>query len=250
MSRIIGIIPARYASTRFPAKALADVQGTSMIQRVYEQAVQAPKLNKIIVATDHPLIYDHVRAFGAEVLMTSSQHPSGTDRCYEALSLQAETYDYVVNIQGDEPFIQPDQISLLADLLDGEIEIATLVRVVEDAETLFNPNTPKVVLNQANEALYFSRATIPYLRGIEPAEWLHRHTFYRHIGMYAYRSDVLAQLTKLPASSLENAEALEQLRWLQNGFRIKVALTSHDSWGIDTPEDLEKVLRVLGYSQP
>jgi 3-deoxy-manno-octulosonate cytidylyltransferase (CMP-KDO synthetase) len=250
MSRIIGIIPARYASTRFPAKALADVQGKSMIQRVYEQAVQAPKLNKIIVATDHPLIYDHVRAFGAEVLMTSSQHPSGTDRCYEALSLQAETYDYVLNIQGDEPFIQPDQISLLADLLDGEIEIATLVRVVEDAETLFNPNTPKVVLNQANEALYFSRATIPYLRGIEPAQWLHRHTFYRHIGMYAYRSDVLAQLTKLPASSLENAEALEQLRWLQNGFRIKVALTPHDSWGIDTPEDLEKVLRVLAYSQP
>lgn len=246
MPQLIGIIPARYASTRFPAKALVDINGKSMVQRVYEQAQQVQALSKVVVATDHPLIYEHVRAFGGEVAMTSAKHPSGTDRCHEALLLQAEAYDYVVNIQGDEPFIKPQQISLLADLLDGQTEIATLVRVIDNAETLFNPNTPKVVLGAQGEALYFSRATIPYLRGIDPADWLHKHTFYQHIGLYAYRSDVLGRLTKLPTSSLENAEALEQLRWLQHGFGIKVAITPYASWGIDTPDDLAR-LQQRGY---
>ncbi|TDB61156.1 3-deoxy-manno-octulosonate cytidylyltransferase [Arundinibacter roseus] len=241
--QIVGIIPARYASTRFPAKALADIGGLSMIRRVYEQAMQSSRLSDVVVATDDSRIYDHVLAFGGKVVMTSPDHQSGTDRCFEALQYLEGIYDYVINIQGDEPFIQPTQINRLASVLNGETQLSTLVKVIEDEETLFNPNTPKVLLSANRNVLYFSRQTVPFLRGVDPAAWLQAHTFYKHIGIYAYRTDVLAQITQLPVSSLEKAEALEQLRWLENGYSIRAVITPDDSHGIDTPEDLDRVAR-------
>ncbi len=239
--KILGLIPARYASTRFPAKALADINGKSMIQRVVEQARQTPSLSRVVVATDDERIRAHVADFGGEVVMTSTHHQSGTDRCQEALTALGEPFDYVVNIQGDEPFIQPQQIQLLTSVLDGTTELATLVKAITDAHTLFNPNSPKVVVSQTGEALYFSRQPIPYQRDRTTEEWLRHHTYYKHIGLYAYRTDVLAQITQLPPSALERAEALEQLRWLENGYRIRVVTTELESYGIDTPEDLEKL---------
>lgn len=243
--KIIGIIPSRYASTRFPAKSLAIIKGKSMIQRVYEQAQQSSALNTVIVATDHQEIYDHVKKFGGAVCLTRPDHASGTDRCFEALAHQHNKYDYVINIQGDEPFIQPDQIDLLAGKLDGMTEIATLVKALQTEEQLFNPNVVKVVLNDLMEALYFSRSPIPHIRNTGEKEWLGKHKFYKHIGMYAYRSDVLERLTRLSVSSLEKAESLEQLRWLENGFKISVAETLTETIGIDTPEDLQKALQGL-----
>ena len=243
--KIIGIIPARYASTRFPAKSLAIIKGKSMIQRVYEQAQQSSALNTIIVATDHQEIYDHVKKFRGDVCMTRPDHVSGTDRCFEALSHQHEKYDYIINIQGDEPFIQPDQIDLLAGKLDGMTEIATLVKVLQKEEQLFNPNIVKVVLNNTMEALYFSRSPIPHIRNTPEKDWPGKHKFYKHIGMYAYRYDVLERLTRLSVSSLEKAESLEQLRWLENGFKISVAETLTETMGIDTPEDLQRALQGL-----
>lgn len=241
--QIVGIIPARYASTRFPAKALADIGGISMIRRVYEQASQSSRLAQVVVATDDPRIFDHVEAFGGQVVMTSPNHQSGTDRCFEALQYLEGIYDYVINIQGDEPFIQPTQINRLASVLHGDTQLATLVKVIEDEETLFNPNTPKVLLSRNRNVLYFSRQTIPFVRGKDASQWLGSHTFYKHIGIYAYRTDILAQITQLPVSSLEKAEALEQLRWLENGFSIQAVITPDDSHGIDTPDDLERVAR-------
>lgn len=241
--QILGIIPARYASTRFPAKALVDIGGKSMIQRVYEQASKATKLSQVIVATDDQRIMDHVLGFGGEAVMTSENHQSGTDRCFEALTKTDGVYDYVINIQGDEPFISPQPIDSLADELTGSIELATLVKIIDSDDILFNVNVPKAVLNKRNEILYFSRQTIPYIRNREQDQWLENHTFYKHIGIYAYRSDVLAELTKLPVSSLEKAEALEQLRWLENGYSIKAVITSDDSHGVDTPDDLDRVSR-------
>jgi 3-deoxy-manno-octulosonate cytidylyltransferase (CMP-KDO synthetase) len=241
--QILGIIPARYASTRFPAKALVDIGGKSMIQRVYEQAVQAGKLSRVVVATDDKRILDHVEGFGGTAIMTSESHQSGTDRCFEALTKTEGQYDYVINIQGDEPFISPEPINDLAAVLNGQTELATLVKVIDSEEILFNANVPKAVLNKRGEVLYFSRQTIPYLRNIEQEEWLHKHTFYKHIGIYAYRVDVLEEITKLPVSSLEKAEALEQLRWLENGYSIKAVITFDDSHGVDTPEDLDRVSR-------
>lgn len=242
---ILGIIPARYASTRFPAKALVDINGKSMIQRVFEQARQATSLTAVVVATDDVRIYDHVRSFGGEVVMTSTHHQSGTDRCQEVVEQLGETYPYVVNIQGDEPFIQPRQIDLLTSVLDGTTELATLVKAIADPAVLMNPNSPKVVVSQTDgalrEALYFSRQPIPYQRNQPADAWLQHHTYWKHIGLYAYRTDILAQLTKLPPSLLENAEALEQLRWLENGYRIRVVETDLESYGIDTPEDLEQL---------
>lgn len=243
--KILGIIPARYASTRFPAKPLVDIAGKSMIQRVYEQVKKSAKVSKVVVATDHTEIYDHVKNFGGEVCMTKESHVSGTDRCYEGLTLQNATFDYVINIQGDEPFIQPEQIDLLASRLDGKTEIATLVKSIDQKEQLFNTNVVKAVISKGNEALYFSRSTIPHIRNTKEDEWLQKHTFYKHIGMYAYRSDILEQLTKLPLSTLEKAESLEQLRWLENGFKISVAETKTETIGIDTPEDLQKALEYL-----
>jgi 3-deoxy-manno-octulosonate cytidylyltransferase (CMP-KDO synthetase) len=241
--KIIGIIPSRYASTRFPAKSLALIKGKSMIQRVYEQAQQSSALNDVVVATDHAEIFDHVKKFGGLVCMTKSTHVSGTDRCNEALLLQRKKYDYVINIQGDEPFIQPDQIDLLAGMLDGLTEIATLAKSITAEEQLFNPNVVKVVISDMMEALYFSRSPIPHIRNTPEKDWLSKHTFYKHIGMYAYRSDILERLTRLSVSSLEKAESLEQLRWLENGFKIRVSETTTETHGIDTPEDLQKIIQ-------
>jgi 3-deoxy-manno-octulosonate cytidylyltransferase (CMP-KDO synthetase) len=243
--KILGVIPARYASTRFPAKALADIAGKTMVQRVFEQAKKASSLHKVVVATDHPLIFEHVQSFGGEAVMTDTKHPSGTDRCQEALLKAGGNFDYVINIQGDEPFIQPEQINTLATCLDGQTQLATLVKKIEETQTLFDPNKVRVIISVNSEALYFSRQAIPFIRGEEPENWLNRHVFYQHIGMYAYRDDILSDITKLSVSSLEKAESLEQLRWLEHGYRIKVAITDLESQGIDTPQDLEKVLRSM-----
>lgn len=249
--KILGIVPARYASTRFPAKALADIAGKSMIRRVYEQCQKTSSLSRVIVATDHDLIYGHVKDFGGDVMMTSAEHQSGTDRCYETYSALNEPFDFVINIQGDEPFIQPEQIDLLASCLNAaETQLATLVKKITDGETLFNPNIPKVIFNKENLALYFSRQTIPYLRGCAPEEWLLKHQYYKHIGIYAYRTDILKEIASLQPSSLEKAESLEQLRWLENGYSIRVAITEYETQGIDTPEDLEKALRRYRQQHP
>lgn len=240
--KILAIIPARYASTRFPAKPLVDIAGKTMIQRVYEQVRKVTALGDVVVATDNQKIFEHVTSFGGHVCMTKESHVSGTDRCYEALTLQPGSFDYVINIQGDEPFIQPDQIQLLIRLLDGQTEIATLVKKIDQPETLFNPNIVKAVVSKSGDALYFSRSTIPHIRNTPENEWLTKHTFFKHIGMYAYRADILEQLTQLEVSLLEKAESLEQLRWLENGFRIKTAETQTETIGIDTPEDLKKAL--------
>ena len=248
MMKFIGIIPARYASTRFPGKPLADMNGKPMIQRVYEQVKDV--LDSVCVATDDIRIENAVKAFGGQVVMTSDQHRSGTDRCYEAYQKIGEGYDVIVNIQGDEPFIHPEQIQTIKTCFaDANTQIATLVkpfRSDDDFEsTLFNPNSPKVVLNKNNEAMYFSRSIIPYIRCKKYTEWLPSHTFYKHIGLYAYRAQVLKEITQLPQSALELAESLEQLRWLENGYKIKVGITEQETIGIDTPEDMEKALAFL-----
>jgi 3-deoxy-manno-octulosonate cytidylyltransferase (CMP-KDO synthetase) len=242
---ILGIIPARYASTRFPGKPLIDIRGKSMIRRVYEQSLAASKLSKVIVATDDERIFKHVKDFGGEVVMTNSDHPSGTDRCQEAFLKTAGEFSYVVNIQGDEPFIDPSQIDLLAGLLDGNVELATLMIPVDSEEVLFDMGEVKVVFNSDMEALYFSRTPIPFIKGHPLSTWHKQHSFYRHAGLYAYRKDILGRITSLSPSPLENAESLEQLRWLENGFKIKLAITSFESHCIDSPEDVEKALRLM-----
>ncbi len=238
--KFLGIIPARYASTRFPGKPLADMLGMPMIQRVYEQVVGV--LDDVCVATDDQRIFDAVVAFGGKVVMTSDQHQSGTDRCYEALTKIGGNFDVVVNIQGDEPFIKPAQINLLQSCFEDEkTQIATLVKPFpenSEFEILSNPNTPKVVLNNNMQAMYFSRSVIPFFRGKDNKEWAKNHIYYKHIGLYAYKSDVLKKITNLPQSGLEKTESLEQLRWLENGYTIKVAITHEETIGIDTPEDL------------
>lgn len=239
---MLGIIPARYASTRFPAKALVDIGGKSMIQRVYEQATKAQKLNDVVVATDHERIVEEVQRFGGNVVMTAEQHPSGTDRCFEAFKKWNKDYEFVLNIQGDEPFINPDQIDLLAETIEeNRAELATLVVPVKSSRTLFNPNTVQVVLNNEGQAMYFSRSPIPHLRNTPQEEWYRKHTFYKHVGIYAYRADILEKITLLEPSSLEKAEMLEQLRWLENGFKIQVGITNKETFGVDTPEDLERL---------
>ncbi len=244
--KILGIIPARWASSRFPQKVMADIGGKSMVQRVYEQALQASRLDAVIVATDHEKIAEHIISFGGKVSMTSPSHPSGTDRCRETLDQQTEAYDYVVNIQGDEPFVQPQAINELADLLDGQTQLGTLVSEIHDASVLNNPNMMKVIFNTRREAIYFSRTAIPYLRDVPAEQWLQRHTFYKHVHLYAYRADILQEITELPVSSLEKAESLEQLRWIENGYRIKVGVTQHESLSVDTPADLERAKQHMG----
>jgi 3-deoxy-manno-octulosonate cytidylyltransferase (CMP-KDO synthetase) len=239
--KYIGIIPARYASTRFPGKPLAIIRGKSMIQRVYEQASKV--LEMVYVATDDERIYKAVKDFGGRIIMTSTTHSSGTDRCAEAITLVekelGEQFDVVLNIQGDEPFIEPQQISLLMECFEQpQTQIATLVKIASLADEVFNPNRPKVVLGSNQQALYFSRSPIPFIRGAEKEDWLRSAKFYLHIGLYAFRKDVLLEITRLPQSALEKAESLEQLRWLENGFHIAVRTTTYDSFGIDTPEDL------------
>lgn len=245
--KFIAIIPARYASTRFPGKPLALLGGKPVIQRVYEQV--AGVLDDAVVATDDRRIYDAVLAFGGKAEMTSTEHRSGTDRCWEAYCKQGGAYDVVVNVQGDEPFIRPAQLEALKRCFDDpETQIATLVKPFAEKdglEALENPNSPKVVLDGRSRALYFSRSVIPYLRGVDRAEWLRRHTYYKHIGIYAFRTEVLREVTSLPQSPLELAESLEQLRWLENGYRIGVGVTNFDTVGIDTPEDLERAERFL-----
>lgn len=242
---IVGIIPARYGSSRFPGKPLIDIHGKSMIQRVYEQSCKTKMLAKVVVATDDERIFKHVESFGGNVIYTTQEHPSGTDRCFEALKNLGINASYVINIQGDEPFIDPGQIELLAKLCDGNTELATLMIKVDNHDVLFDMGEVKITLNNQHEALYFSRMVIPYLKGIPQHEWHLKHDYYRHVGMYAYRSDVLEAVCKLQPSSLEKAESLEQLRWLENGFKIKCAITNHDSHCIDTPEDILKVSKLM-----
>jgi 3-deoxy-manno-octulosonate cytidylyltransferase (CMP-KDO synthetase) len=242
--KILGVIPARLESTRFPEKALVDIGGKTMVQRVYEQALKASSLHKIMVGTDHEKIYDQVRSFGGNVCMTSRYHQSGTDRCYEVFNREKEQFDYIINIQGDEPFIAPDQIDILASCLDGKTEIATLVKKIKDQQQLLNPNVVKVVFSKKKEALYFSRESIPFCRSFPRDQWLNQYSYFKHIGIYAYRSDVLDQITKLDISDLEKTEGLEQLRWLENGFKIKISETTIETMGIDTPEDLKKAIKL------
>ena len=245
--KFIGIIPARYASTRFPAKPLALLGGKTVIQRVYEQV--AGILDEAYVATDDERIEAAVKAFGGKVVMTSVNHKRGTDRCYEAFTKVGEGYDVIVNIQGDEPFIQPSQLEAIKACFDDDkTQIATLVKPftpTDGFDALENVNSPKVVVDKQMNALYFSRSIIPYQRNADKCEWLQGHTYYKHIGLYAYRAEVLKEITSLPQSSLEKAESLEQLRWLENGYTIKVGITNVETIGIDTPEDLERAERFL-----
>lgn len=243
--KFVGIIPARYASSRFEGKPLADICGKPMVQRVYEQACKA--LDEVYVATDDVRIYEAVIAFGGKVIMTGSHHKSGTDRCYEAYCLSGSQADVIVNIQGDEPFVQPAQINTVKACFDDETtEIATLARPFPsdtDFEHLFDSNVVKVVLSEVtHKALYFSRSVVPYMRGEHHLEWLKKNTYYAHVGMYAYKADVLRAITQLPQSNLEKVESLEQLRWLENGYQIKVGLTHEQTIGIDTPADLEAAI--------
>ncbi len=237
----LGIIPARYGSTRFPGKPLVKMGDKTMIHRVYDQVSNI--LDKTIVATDDKRIFDEVISFGGNVVMTSELHKSGTDRCHEAMLINGEKHDVIINIQGDEPFIKPEQIELLKSCFEKtDTQIATLIKPFspdEKWETLANPNSPKVITNSKSEAIYFSRSVIPYIRGEEQANWAKHFTFYKHIGLYAYRADVLSKITGLKQSPLELAESLEQNRWIENGYSIRVAITNQETIGIDSPEDLE-----------
>ena len=237
--KFIGLIPARYASTRFPGKPLALLNGKAVIQHVYEQAVKV--LDAVYVATDDERIYNKVLAFGGKAVMTSTEHHSGTDRIEEALEKVGGDFDVVVNIQGDEPFIAQSQIETLCQcFVDKATQIATLGKPFECIEAAENPNSPKIVVDNRGYALYFSRSIIPFVRGTERQDWLSKYPFLKHLGIYAYRTNVLKEITKLPQSSLELAESLEQLRWLQNGYHIKVGLTDVETVGIDTPDDLQR----------
>lgn len=244
--KFIGIIPARYASTRFPGKPLVDINGKLMIERVYEQANKA--LEHVYVATDDERIANEVKRFGGNFVLTSESHKSGTDRLAEAVQkIQKDTnlqFDIVINIQGDEPYIQPEQIEEIKSCFnDQNTEIGTLVKAIDKNEDIFDSNKPKVTLDKNMHAICFSRSPIPYLRNIEKEQWHLKHTFYRHIGMYAYKMETLLKLTQLKQTPLELAESLEQMRWIENGYQIKVAKTNFDSVGIDTPEDLASILR-------
>lgn len=243
---IAAIIPARYASSRFPGKPLVDIRGKSMIRRVYEQTSRASLVQTVVIATDDERIRRHVLDFGGKVVMTADHHPSGTDRCFDALQQLDGNFQYVINVQGDEPFIDPAQIDELAAVLqDGTVELATQMIPVTSADALFDRGEVKIVLNHRQEALYFSRMPIPFIKGVGEKEWHLHHRYFRHVGLYAYRRDILEQICRLPVSPLEKAESLEQLRWLENGFRIRCVETKYESHCIDTPEDLAKVLTLM-----
>ncbi len=245
--KFLAIIPARYASTRFPAKPLALLGGKPMIQHVYERVSQV--LDDVVVATDDQRIYDAVSQFGGRVVMTSTEHRTGTDRCFEAYNNFGLNADVVINVQGDEPFIAEDQIqSLMQCFNNPQTDIATLIKpfpLNTTYETLSNPNTPKVIVNPQGQAIYFSRSVIPYLRGINHDQWASHRTYYKHIGIYAYRIEALTRITQLQQTPLELAESLEQLRWLENGLTIQTAETHIETIGIDTPEDLQKAEKYL-----
>lgn len=242
-----GIIPARYASTRFPGKPLVDINGKSMIQRVFEQAAKSSLLTKVIVATDDRRIFDHVINFGGNVAMTSHDHQSGTSRCFEVVQqLTGDRPEIVINIQGDEPFIDPLQIDKLIGLfVNDSVQIATLIKKISSPKELFDPNVVKAVTANDGRAIYFSRSPIPYLRGVDQSNWLEKADFFKHIGIYAYRSDILTQIVNLPPTKPEIAESLEQLRWIGNGFVIHTAETDLEGFAVDTPEDLAKIINIL-----
>ena len=242
--KFMAIIPARYASTRYPGKPLAILGGKTVIQRVYEQVKSV--LDDVYVATDDDRIYNTVTDFGGKAVMTRADHKSGTDRIEEAAEKIGLDADVIINVQGDEPFIQPSQIETLMQLFDApETQIGTLGKPFESIDAVENPNSPKIVTDNRGFALYFSRSVIPYIRGKERDSWFEEYPFLKHLGVYAYRREVLAEVTKLPMSSLEKAESLEQLRWLQNGYRIRVGLTDIETVGIDTPEDLTRAEEFL-----
>ncbi|MBE9488238.1 MAG: 3-deoxy-manno-octulosonate cytidylyltransferase [Bacteroidetes bacterium] len=246
--KILALIPSRYGSSRFEGKPLADILGLPMVVRVFNQTMKV--FDCVYVATDDKRIEDVAKKYNCNVVMTSSQHKSGTDRCREALDkIEKETqkkFDIVINIQGDEPFIHTEQLQLLAESFsDKNVDIATLVKPFDKDEDINNNNSPKVVLSKKMYALYFSRSVVPFLRGVEKNQWQDKHTFYKHIGLYAYRSDVLREITSLEQGELEKCESLEQLRWLENGYSIKCSVTNHKTYAIDTPEDLKKVIETM-----
>ena len=243
--KILGIVPARWSSTRFPGKPLVKIGTKTMIERVYTQSVKV--LDNVIVATDDQRIFEEVKRFNGQVVITSDKHESGTDRCAEALELyekqSGQKFDAVINIQGDEPFIQGEQIKQIAESFNKvNTQISTLVKKITDPKIVFDPSCPKVILNTNSEAIYFSRSTIPYINNTEEKDWFNKFTFYEHLGLYAYKSDVLKEITQLKPSSLEIAESLEQNRWLENGYKIKVIETDHENISIDTQEDLNKII--------
>lgn len=239
--KTIGIIPARYASSRFPGKLLADLNGQSILQRVHAQAQKANRLDEVIIATDDERILAHAQSFGANAVMTRADHVSGTDRCAEVAEGLPED-SIIVNIQGDEPFIAPEQINLVARPLarSNRVFVSTLAKKITDPAALHNPNTVKVIMGDQGKALYFSRSALPHRRGIEPGDWLQHGTYYKHIGLYAFPAPLLKELAQLPPSTYEQAEALEQLRWLEAGHTIQVTVTKQETIGIDTPADLEE----------
>lgn len=243
--RILGVIPARYASSRLPGKPLVDIGGRSMVQRVVEQARRCQALDAVVVATDDERIVEHVRGFGGHVVLTSAAHPSGTDRCFEALErMGRDRFDAVVNIQGDEPFIEPAQIGeLCAVLAQQGTPIATLAQVVTDDRDLDDPGEVLITVDKDMNALYFSRAAIPFLRDAAPGPRHARFRYLKHVGLYGYGVEALAEIVRLAPSALERAESLEQLRWLENGLRVRIGLTDHASFCVDTPADLEEARR-------
>ncbi len=244
--KTLGIIPARYASSRFPGKPLAKIAGKTMLQRVYEQASKAQLLDSVVVATDDERIFNHVAGFKGNVMMTKEEHPSGTDRCAEAAAVIGN-FDVIINIQGDEPLIDPAQIDLVVKPFyeNAAVSITTLVKIIANKEELFSPNVVKVIFNQANQALYFSRSVIPHVQALPQEQWFGQHDFYKHIGLYGYRQAVLSEITQLAQSKLEKAESLEQLRWLEQGYPIFINLTDKESISVDTPEDLLKIEKLL-----
>lgn len=239
----VALIPARYASSRFPGKALIDIAGKTMIQRVYERAASVNAFSDVIVATDDDRIIAAVKAFGGKAVMTAASHRSGTERCAEVVRRMDKTPDIVVNVQGDEPFLETEQLELVLECFrTTDTQIATLVKKITDDATLDNPHTPKVVFDVQRRAIYFSRSPIPYFRGATRENWRTQCDYYKHIGVYGFRSDILAEIVRLQPGRLERAESLEQLRWLENGYTIRVAETTSESVAIDTPEDLSAVL--------
>ncbi len=241
------IIPARYASTRFPGKPLVDVGGKSMIRRVYEQVSE--KTQDVFVATDDSRIFEAVNKFNGRAVMTSPDHKTGTERCAEALKLieknTGKKFKIIINVQGDEPFLQPEQLDTLKLCFnDPGTQIATLIKPINDPETIFDENKTKVIINNSKEAIYFSRTPLPFVKGYLPGEWGSRHMFYLHIGLYAYKRNILLSIAELEPTPLEKAESLEQLRWIENGYRIKTEFTQYDSYGIDTPGDLDRIKKM------
>ncbi len=246
-TKILGVIPVRYASSRFPGKPLTDINGKSMIHRVYRQAKKASLLTNVVIATDDERIFSHVTAFGGHVVMTSQRHTTGTERCAEVARMKAySSHDVIINIQGDEPLIDPDQINLLASLfINQRPDIATLVQPMNSLQDLLNPNVVKVTVSRNRQALYFSRSPIPFVRNAPQQEWNNQHTFFQHIGIYGYTKETLLTVSRLESTPNEKAESLEQLRWLDHGYRILTDVSTHLTCSVDTPEDIKKVLEIL-----